>query len=138
MITRQQIVDAARAYIGTPFKKGGRDANGMDCVGLLILTGTDCGLALRDSTAYNFDPNVPLMEEYVFKQSTRQKIVPLQNGYIAILKQSVFPMHTGIITMDGPKPTIINANMKARRVIEEDLSYWINDLISVRDYLGVV
>lgn len=137
MIFRMDVVKCARSYIGTYFKKGGRDRHGMDCVGLLISVGKDLGIELKDTTEYTFDPSPRLMQEFVFSQSVRRKIQPLQNGYLAILKQSGFPMHTGIITMDGDRPTIINANMKARRVIEQPLDQWINDLIEVRDYKGV-
>lgn len=138
MIDRMDIVRAARSYLGVYFKKGGRDRAGMDCVGLLYSVGRDIGLELEDTTAYTFDPNAPLMQRYVFEQSERRKINTLQNGYIAILRQSIFPMHTGIIALDGAWPTIINANAIKRRVIEQPLDAWFKDLIEVRDYKGVI
>ncbi len=36
MITGEQIVAAARGYVGTPFKLYGRDKNGIDCLGLIV------------------------------------------------------------------------------------------------------
>lgn len=137
MIDRLDIVRAARSYIGTYFKKGGRDRQGIDCVGLLILVGGELGIELNDTTAYSFDPNAPLMSKFVFAQSIRRPFSPLQNGYIAILKQSIFPMHTGIIALDSGRPTIINANARSKKVIEQPLTEWEKDLIEVRDYKGV-
>lgn len=137
MINRLDIVRVARSYLGTRFLRGGRDHKGIDCVGLLVMVGREVGLDLKDTTAYNFNPNIPLMQEFVFDQSERRPFRPLKNGYLAILKQSVFPMHTGIITVDQGETTIINANMKARSVIEQTIAEWDKDLIEVRDYKGV-
>lgn len=44
MIARQAVVDAALAYVGTPFRWQGRDRLGLDCVGLPAAVARDLGL----------------------------------------------------------------------------------------------
>lgn len=42
--TRRQLIDAARKYDGVRFRHQGRTVDGLDCAGLLVVTGWDCGL----------------------------------------------------------------------------------------------
>lgn len=141
--TRQDVVDAARKYLGVPFQRGARSMQAMDCVGLLILVGRDLGLHIEETSKYFFDPiasEMPeLIKNYVDAQSIPAPLTPLKVGRIAILRQSVYPMHTGIFAKDKQgKFTIINANMKARRVVEQNFDfYWKDKLLVTRDYPGV-
>jgi len=55
MTTRAQIVAEARTWIGTPWHHQGRlkgPGGGVDCVGLLVGTAQNCGVALEDVTDY--------------------------------------------------------------------------------------
>ena len=36
VIKRREIVDAARNWVGVPYRHQGRTRNGIDCVGLLL------------------------------------------------------------------------------------------------------
>ena len=45
MITGQQVVEAARKYVGTPIMEGGRSREGIDCVGLVLCTARDLELS---------------------------------------------------------------------------------------------
>lgn len=139
MPTRNEIVAAARRYIGTPFKKGGRDEFGLDCVGLIYRVGIDLGLDLEDTDQrYNFGPNPATVDKYFYAQSVRVPDLHPRIGYLAVLRQSVTPLHFGIVAKDEfNRYSIINANMKPRRVIEESLDKWKPELIMFREYLGV-
>ena len=51
------LADAARGYIGTPFRHRGRSRLGVDCVGLGVLAYADCGVAVPDFRLYGREPH---------------------------------------------------------------------------------
>jgi cell wall-associated NlpC family hydrolase len=58
-----RLDEAARRYLGVPFKHQGRDpAVGIDCVGLGQLACRDCGVAVPDWTDYARHPHAGLLE----------------------------------------------------------------------------
>lgn len=140
MVTRDDIVAAARRYIGVPFRKGGRSDKSIDCVGLLIKVHQDLGLQIEDSTDYTFSPLVATsyINDLVRGQSTEAPIAPVLRGQIAIMRETVFPMHFGIIARSEDRLTFINANTKERRVVEQDFSEWRTLLIELREFKGLV
>lgn len=139
IVTRQQIVDTARSYIGTPFRKGGRDRNSIDCVGLLICIHHDLGLPIEDSTEYQFNPisNNSIITKFVFGQADFVDGLSPRHGQIGVMLDNRFPMHFGIIAKDGGKTTFINANTKIRRVVEQDFNDWRDKLSSLLEIKGV-
>jgi cell wall-associated NlpC family hydrolase len=54
IITRQQIIQAATSFLGTPFRHQGRSADFLDCGGHLKLVGERLGVELKDIEAYKF------------------------------------------------------------------------------------
>src|SRR5688572_2380888 len=57
MITGDQVVEAARKYIGTPVVEGGRSTEGADCVGLVIGVARALGLMFpQDIGGYGLNP----------------------------------------------------------------------------------
>ncbi|QIV65823.1 cell wall peptidase [Mesorhizobium phage Cp1R7A-A1] len=138
MVSRNDIVNAARQYLGVPFRKGGRDKNSLDCVGLLIMIHKDLGLPIDDDTGYTFSPtaNVQMIQKFVFGQSDPGGMVP-KHGQIAVMIDSHFPMHFGIITKDGDRTQFINANTKERRVVEQDFGNWRSKLTHLREFKGL-
>ncbi|HEY0004537.1 MAG TPA: hypothetical protein VGB17_06970 [Pyrinomonadaceae bacterium] len=60
-VTRKQIVEAARSYIGVPYVAGGQDRSGVNCAGLLIAVGRDLGLSeLEFEGRANFSKDLSL------------------------------------------------------------------------------
>lgn len=53
----QNIVDAARRFLGAPFLHQGRTPNGIDCIGLLVVAARGAGIAIEDVTDYGPCPN---------------------------------------------------------------------------------
>jgi cell wall-associated NlpC family hydrolase len=57
-VTRQQIVETARSYVGTPYQHQGRLRGvGVDCVGLLVCVARDLGVSKFDFRAYRRIPD---------------------------------------------------------------------------------
>lgn len=138
MATFTDIEAEARTWLGVKFKKGGRDRTGVDCVGLLTNVGRACGIQLDDTVQYSFDPEPEKFQELVYGQSDAMPVRGLKTGSILLFRQSIFPMHTGILARDQHgRLSVINANIKERQVVEQTLDEWKDLLIGVRTYRGV-
>lgn len=111
----------------------------MDCVGLLVLVGRDIGLHIEDTTDYTFNPEVKKFTDVIYSQSVRVPMDPIRIGSIGIFRQSIYPMHTGIIAKHpiSGELTVINANLKGKKVIEQPMSEWFEEIIQIRDYKGI-
>lgn len=136
MATRQDVVDAARSLLGTPFRLQGRDEQGIDCVGLLCYVGREIGDEIVDHPTYSTDPDTQQFLKYIEEQSDPAPKTPIKHGSIVLLRQAIFPMHCGIITMDKRKPHIIHA-YEDRGVIETWLQPFLTNVIKFRDFRGI-
>ncbi|MBB5277790.1 cell wall-associated NlpC family hydrolase [Rhizobium rosettiformans] len=134
-----QIVAEAKSWIGVKFKKGGRDRMGVDCIGLLVNVGRSCGIEINDTTEYSFDPEPAKFQQLVYGQTDPMPFQGLKPGSIILLRQSIFPMHTGILSRDAHgRLSVINANLHKRQVVEQPYTDWKDMVISLRSYKGVV
>lgn len=135
--TRQQIVDAAREYIGTPWKhQACAKGVGIDCVNLLAAVAYDCGLGdarpLARSEQYRAYGREPLPEtlfEGCDEYLERIKVADAGLGDILLFRvqNGVYPQHFGIIsrvTTEGKPEYIIHATSAApRRVTEQRIDH---------------
>lgn len=138
--TREEIVAEARKWIGVKFKRGGRDKMGLDCVGLLTVVGRGFGYVIEDVTSYDFEPKPNLFLDTIRRQTEDVPGWMLKSplpGQIVLLKQSIYPMHCGIIGRNSTGPTVINANLLKRKVVEQPIVEWQKDLLELREYPGV-
>lgn len=106
------VIQAARKYLGTPYKYSGMDSKGMDCSGLMYRTFSEVGLHLPHSSQ---------------EQSTLGTSIPLkdlQPGDLIFLgasKGSKKVTHVGMVVKVGDgKIIFIHASTK-RGVVEENL-----------------
>ena len=99
----------ARTLVGTPFRLHGRDAAGVDCVGLVALAWqreTPTGYALRTCNPTLLEAPLRAMR---FRR--RRKVKP---GDILILNAGPAQLHLGIWTGDS----LVHADAGLRRVVE--------------------
>lgn len=138
MTIRSDIITEARSWLGVRFKKGGRDRTGVDCIGLLVAVGRKFGFDIEDTIEYSFNPEPAKFQSLVYSQTVERKLDALDAGMILLFRQSIFPMHTGILARDRyGRFTVINASIKARAVVEEPMDMWEPLIIGVRDYREV-
>lgn len=119
----QGMADAARAYLGRPFKHQGRNpAIGIDCIGLLVLAARDCGLpqADADSTAYGKDPHDGLLESHLVAAfGPRLPTAQMQPGDIAAVDYAGAVRHVGIVgRLEDGALSLIHTNQRVGRVTE--------------------
>lgn len=142
MIRRQQILDAARTYVGARFKHQGRSkAEGFDCVGLLVKIGGDLGLDIKDHNRYSSTPSfaeAEIFRGYLRSQTDAGSLSGIRQGSIAMFKSSMFPCHCGILVPKSGELHVIHAAILRRRVVEEPIGALFKDLIEVREFQGVV
>ncbi|MEQ8307997.1 MAG: hypothetical protein RIA09_15680 [Hoeflea sp.] len=138
MTTLSDINNEVRKWLGVKFKKGGRDRFGVDCIGLLVNVGRNCGLEIEDTIQYSFSPEPEMFSRLVYGQTDPRSFKDIKPGMIILLRQTVFPMHTGIVSKDTyGRLSIINANLKERKVVEQQFSQWNDLIIGIRSYKGL-
>lgn len=103
------VVEAARAYIGVPWKHLGRSRRGVDCAGLLIGAVKDAeGVELETPQRYGRDPFKGALEAYCAKcadlvwsgskgQCTHAN---LKVGDGVVMSPAGLPRHLGIVGDD--------------------------------------
>jgi NlpC/P60 family putative phage cell wall peptidase len=102
MPTRDQIITAARDYLGTPFHHQGRlKGVGIDCIGLLTGVAQELGITHHDFQGYSRHPDgVTLTREL-----TKAGLIPItvdeaRPGDVIVfwITRPTLPCHAGILT----------------------------------------
>ena len=136
MIDRKQVVEAARACIGTPFYHCGRQpGKGLDCIGLLVAAYTN--LRLTDYDVKSYSRIVPpgftrtcLSEVFDVYLPTAQ-ILP---GDVLLFSIRNIEQHVGIATDPG---FMVHAYQGVRKVVEQRLDdEWLERLTGIFKYRG--
>lgn len=127
-MTREQIVSAARAYLGTPYLHQGRvggSNGGIDCVGLGVCVAWDVGAKPRawNITGYRRLPDGHSLMRHL-RENMRDEVSEkeMQPGDMIVLAWDRFPHHVGILGdyhLGGL--SLIHANNNTGRVDEQRL-----------------
>jgi hypothetical protein len=135
-VSRQQVVDEARKWLGTRWVHQGRSSSGIDCAGLLIRVMGDLGLPVRDMTGYRRTPDAMTFLNHIRDQTDLAEII--KPGSIALFRQSAFPCHTGFFTEKHGILHIIHSYIGVTKVIEEPFAHqWPDQLVEARDIIGI-
>ena len=106
-IKRNQVVECARSYIGTPFAHAGRvKGRALDCVGLPLMVAGDLGLKDTSGeplhgrlyTAYTPQPVTTIVLDLCMKHLKRKGLQDLKPGDVLVMKVPSTPCHVGIFT----------------------------------------
>jgi len=110
-----ELYEAARTFLGTPFKHQGRYVHGVDCAGLVILSAKMIGQEIIDIEGYHRMPDDKALKLAMDSQLTRVYREPIEND-IVLMAIGKNAQHIGIITPNG----IIHAYEGAGKVVEHN------------------
>lgn len=144
-ITRQDIVDAARAYNGTPWKHQGRlKGVGVDCAGVLICAANDSGWSKQELgndfhySNYGRVPDGNAMVELLDTHLVRVSTSEMREGDVLLMAFGSNPQHIAVVTQIEPQPYIIHAYLQVRRVTEHRLDEgWLAKVKGVYRFGGI-
>jgi len=134
MITRKQIVDEARTWIGTPFQHQARvKGRGVDCIGVVQQVAQALSITKYDRSDYGREPANGELQKALNEHLI--KIDTLENGCILLMKFINEPQHVAIYT---DKNTIIHAYANVGKCVEHRLDpKWERRIYSMYKYIGV-
>lgn len=121
LVLREQCIELARSYIGTPWKHKGRSRVGIDCIGVPYVVGKELGLHDYDDSidygrqAHSFD----FMRAIAPYGSRVKDMSDIRDADILVMRIPIFPQHVVMASHIGNRPTIIHASVEARKVVEE-------------------
>lgn len=123
MARSDDLVLAARSYLGTPFVHQGRSRLGLDCVGLLVLAARDAGADIEDRADYAPDPGNLLPVELARQFDPAEDRLP---GDVLLMRFAGEPQHLAIFT----GATVIHSHAAIRRVVEHHLdAKWLRRIV---------
>jgi cell wall-associated NlpC family hydrolase len=129
-ITGDDIVGAARSWIGTPFHHQARlKGHGVDCVGLVVGVAMDLGLVVRDRRDYSRLPDGFSLEAELEDQLVQ--VPDRAPGDVLMFRMPRLPRHVGIYagTDHEGTPRMIHATSNAGKCVEVNLdTVWLRAL----------
>lgn len=118
-VTRQQVVDEARTWIGTAHRHQGRlKGIGVDCVGLIIGVAHALNLSDYDITGYSLRPEKE-MAKYAKEQMTPIAVGNAKAGDVLLMTWNRAQIHLGFLTDTG---SIIHSTAIVGKVVEHSIS----------------
>lgn len=122
MSKRDEIVRAARSWIGVPYRHLGRDRGGVDCVGLIIKVAHECGLSTYDTTNY---PRRPHVQDFMREMRGHLSQIPMAEvkaGDVLVFLEPRHPCHVGVVDEDAGGAWVIHSYAIFRKVVRERLA----------------
>lgn len=134
-MTGQDIVNAARVYLGVRWLHQGRSPAGLDCIGLVLRVAQDLGLPCPDVVAdYGRTPHGQRLMQGLAQYLQRVPVDEAMPGDVLLMQIEALPHHVAIFTDAG----IIHAAAGFRRVVEHGFDeVWKNRTISAWRWPGV-
>ena len=144
--TRQELADAAKGYIGTPWHHQGRKKGiGIDCVGLLIGVAKEIGFIVRDREGYPLYPNdVSSMLLEIFDEHKLKRTDEVKKGNILAFcfGKAKFPSHVGVVVEGGEMVHAMNFKSKSMKLytVRQHIynGPWIGRTHSIWEVPGVI
>jgi hypothetical protein len=121
---RVAMAEAARSYIGLPFFHAGRDINGLDCVGLLVLAARDVGVDVFDETSYSPIINAQYLRSRIDRCCYEVPPAFVGLGDMLLFRVGRSEQHMAIVTCMTPL-MMTHSFQTVGRVVEHELDqHW--------------
>lgn len=132
-IQRERLVEEARMLVGVPFQHAGRNAYGLDCVGLLVVATRNADMDVYDNAAYSPVVDSDYMLAELEHAATPLPIEePLRPGDVLLFKVGRHPQHLGLVSAapgDG-SIWVIHAYQTVGKVVETRLDVtWLSRIV---------
>lgn len=131
---REQVVCAAREFLGVRWRHQGRTRHGIDCAGLLVASFRAAGFEPMDVTGYGRIPYKSKLEEML--RANLGEPVPkaqMRAGDVVLMKWSGAPSHVGLVS-DYPFGgfALIHAFLQNKCVVEHRIDVdWLDHIVEV-------
>lgn len=117
-MTADEIIDAARFELGTPFVHQGRlSRKALDCAGLAVLVARKW-FTVDEPSAYGTFPHNGLLRQWIEAQSFMSRIDTPEPGCLMLMRFGADPQHLAICAGD----TIIHSYGMVGKVVEHRFS----------------
>ncbi len=120
-MTGAQILAAARALLGVPWRHMGRSPLGLDCIGLVWLAAHRAGLTLPEPPPYAREP-----QDQALRTALHQHLLPIapadaQDGDVLLFNLGLYAGHLGLAARHPAygAPSLVHAHLPRRAVVEE-------------------
>jgi len=138
MVSRDQIVEAARRWKGTPWRHQGRTPVGIDCAGLIVCVAKELGLSDFDTADYQRTAQQHKLLGYFREHMDAQPLKELKAGDVILFRDSAYPCHVAMVAEKNGALYIIHAHAERRVVLEEQLSeHWKSKWVAGFKFKGV-
>lgn len=131
------VVAAARAYLGVPFRHQGRTPPlVLDCAGLFVMVCRDLGLPVIDEQGYGRNPYRGLLEQCIERQPFLRRIPreEMGEGDVLLMRFDCAPQHIAI----HAGQSMIHAYEQIGRVVEHRLAgAWRARIVHAYRFEGV-
>lgn len=136
MITRAQILAAARETLGTPFRHQGRLVGvGLDCAGVACYVAERLGLRYDAPLDYPREPYRGQLRGTLDAQPCLTPTRDPQPGDVLLMRFAREPQHVGIMTDIG----VLHSYEAIGRVVEHRLDdVWSARIVAAYRFAGVV
>lgn len=146
-ISRADIIEVARDYIGTPFQHQGRTHKGLDCVGLPLCVAEDLGLTDKggvpfkrnDGGGYSAQPTGKIVFQTCCDRMIRKLANQFRPGDVLCMRLPIEPCHVAIVTEYNGVPYIVHAyDGGERKCVEHILDVaWQRKIVAAFEFPGV-
>ncbi len=120
-VTAEDFIKAAKKYLNLPFASQGRDMNGLDCGGLLLVTWKDLGLVDLEVLGYNGAPEAADFAKLLKANLREVKKDTVKIGDVVAVDYGTGIQHTAIVSALEPRLTVIHA--KSHQGVTEQYLY---------------